>query len=189
MKNITLISFLVLFCLFTFVGSAVECPKGNIITKMSSTMESFKAVQPLNFSKIQSAGAMANKASTKIQVCLSNANFTINKMVNDFVLPIQSKDQFIVAIKFSNGKEKVVPGTYHPSAGYGKPFWVFAEIKLYKGEKGTIISLGVREGTATITELTASRICGTFDLKTKAGSGTQAAVAGTFNCKLESSRW
>jgi hypothetical protein len=183
---------IIIFTLFFFLSptwSGEECPKGNVITKMTSGMDSFKAVQPLDFSKIKSAGAMSNKAVTKVQVCLSNRDFTTAQMSNDFVLPIKKKDEFIAVINFLNGKDKVIPGTYEAASGYGKPFWAYAEVKLHKGEKGVIVSLGVQEGTATITKMTADTICGTFDLRTKAGTRVQAAISGEFNCKLEKSRW
>ncbi len=176
--------------LFLFTGGAGEdCPKGNVITKMDSGSESFKAVRPLDFSTIKSAGAMLNKAGTKLSVSLSNANFSISAMSNDFILPIKSKDQFIAEIEFTNGKEKIVPGIYEASSGYGKPFWTYAEIKLHKGAKGVIVSLGVREGTATIIKMTDTMICGRFDLRTKTGSSVKGILSGEFNCKLEKSRW
>ncbi|MCP5108621.1 MAG: hypothetical protein GY950_34870, partial [bacterium] len=80
-------------------------------------------------------------------------------------------------------------GKYSPAAGYGKPFWVTAEVKLFKGEKGVIVSLGVREGTATIIKMTEDSICGTFDVKTKAGSSLKGTLSGKFNVKMEKSRW
>lgn len=178
------------FVLFFFLAAGSEdCPKGNKITKMSSDMASFKAVGPLDFSKIAAAGAMKKKDGKKVQVVLSNTNFTIKQMTSDFVLPIKKKDQFIAVIRFVNGKDKIVPGTYSAASGYGKPFWAYAEVKLHKGEKGVIVSLSVREGTATITKMTEDSICGTFDLKTKTGSKMKGAISGTFNCKMETSRW
>jgi len=186
----TILMVLLTFVLFLFTGSAGEdCPKGNVITKMDSGSSSFKAVQPLDFSTIKSAGAMLNKAGTKLSVSLSNADFPISKLSNDFILPIKSKDQFIAEIEFANGKDKIVPGTYKASSGYGKPFWSYAEIKLHKGEKGVIVSLGVREGTATIIKMTDTMICGKFDLRTKTGSNVKGILSGEFNCPLKKSRW
>lgn len=180
---------MLIFCIGNGMVSSQDCPNENKIIKMMSDMESYKAVGTLDFSNIVSAGAMKRKDGTKVQVCLSNVDFTIKKMANDLVLPIKTKDQFIAAIKFSNGSNEVVPGTYSAESGYGKPFWVHAEVKLFKEPKGVIVSLGVREGTATITKMTADSICGTFDLKTKADTRIQGAISGTFNCKLETSRW
>jgi len=187
-KTILILVLTLAFACFTS-GIGEDCPKGNVITKMDSNNDSYKAVQPLDFSAIKSAGAMINKAETKVSVCLSNANFAIAKMANDFILPITSKDQFIAVIKFNNGKDKIVPGTYSAASGYGKPFWAYAEVKLHKGEKGVIVSLGVREGTATITKMTDNMICGKFELRTRTESNVVGILAGEFNCKMEKSLW
>lgn len=187
-KIILMILFTAGFFLLT-TGSGDDCPKGNVITKMHSDMDSYKAVQPLDFSNIKAAGAMINKDGTKLSVCLSNADFSIKQMANDFVLPIKKKEEFIAEIEFRNGKDKIVPGTYKGSSTYGKPFWAFAEVKLHKGEKGVIVSLGVREGEATIIKMTDSMICGKFNLMTKPDTRRKSVISGTFNCKLEKSRW
>ena len=186
MKKTFFLTTLTLLLLVLNIGLEGDCPKDNKITKMTSSMDSFKAVQPLDFSKIVSTGALSNKAGTKVQVCLSNSNFTIPQMASDFVVPIKEKKQFIAVINFSNGSKPVSAGKYSPAAGYRKPFWVTAEVKVHKGEKNTIVSLGVVEGTAQIDEITADRICGSFDLKNKKGD---SGISGQFNVKLEKSRW
>jgi len=189
MKRLFLIVILMLV-LVSFVSPAGEdCPKANVITTMISSNNSFQAVQPLDFSKIVSGGAMLSKDGKKVAVCLSNGNFTTAQMSNIFVLPIKKKEEFIAVIRFSNGTDKIVPGTYSPASGYGKPFWVYAEVALHKGEKGVIASLGVREGTATIIKMTEDMICGKFHLKVKPGSSIKGEIAGEFNVKLEKSRW
>lgn len=170
------------------MGASGECPGTNVITAMMSGMASFLEVSPLDFSTIRSSGALSTRNGTRIQVCLSNANFTIEQMSSDYLVPITSGDQFIAVIKFTNGREPVVAGEYSAAAGYGKPFWAYAEVKLYNGEKGVIVSLGVQEGTAVIQELTEDRICGTFNLKTKAGNPKPAEISGEFNVQLEHSR-
>jgi hypothetical protein len=189
MKKSILMIFFTMFLFYLSGAAGEDCPKANVITKMSSSMDSFRAVQPLDFSKIKSAGAMSSKDGKKVELCLSNGDFTTLQMSGSFVVPIKKREEFIVSIRFSNGKDKVVPGTYSAASGYGKPFWVYAEVKLYKGEKGVIVSLGVKEGTATIIRMTEDRICGKFDLRTKTGSSLKGEIAGEFNAKLEKSRW
>lgn len=186
MKKTILLTMLTLLLFVFNIGLEGDCPKANKITKMISGMDSFKAVQPLDFSKIVSAGALANKAGTKVQVCLSNSNFTIPQLASDFVVPIKEKNQFIAVINFSNGSKPLSAGKYSPAAGYGKPFWVTAEVKVHKGEKNVILSLGVVEGTAQIVEITGDRICGSFNLKNKKGD---SGISGEFNMKLEKSSW
>jgi len=190
MKKIFLAALMVIL----FFGVSVyseDCPLENKIEKMITTMSSFAAVSPLDFSKINSAGARMKKDGTKMSVCLSNIKgLTINQLANDFVLPIKSKDEFIAQIVFSMGKKnKIVAGDYSPKAGYGKPFWVFAEVKVHKGEKGAVVSLGIREGSAKIIKITQDRVCGTFNLKSKPGSSLKSEISGTFNLKYEIARW
>jgi len=184
-----MVSLVLVFALVVMGMAGDDCPKVNKINSMESTMQSFKDVSPLDFSTIKSAGAMSKKQGTRLEVYLSNGTFTTKQMSSSFVVPIKKKDEFIAVIHFSNGKEKIVPGTYNGSSGYGKPFWAYAEVKLFKGEKGTIVSLGIREGTAVITKLTDNMVCGTFDLKSKTGSKSKGAISGTFNVKLEKSKW
>jgi len=168
-----------------------DCPAENKIEKMSTTMASFVAVSPLDFSQINSAGASMKKDGTKLYVCLSNMpGLTIGQLANDFVLPIKKKDEFIAQIVFSMDKlNKIKEGDYSPTAGYGKPFWVFAEVKVHKGEKGAVVSLGIREGSARIIKITEDRVCGTFDLRSKTGSNLKSEIKGTFNLKYEIARW
>ena len=189
MKNIVLWFVCALIAMPGVQGWGKECPSGNVIVKMDCEMPSYKAVAPLDYSVIRSAGAMSRKEGKKLEVLLSNGDFTIQQMSGSFVVPIKKKSEFIMVIQFSNGPDKVVAGTYSPQAGYGKPFWVFAEVKLHKGEKGVIVSLGVREGTAEIVEISDERVCGTFDLRSKTGSARPSIIKGTFNVKLEKSRW
>lgn len=169
-------------------GMGEDCSGVNEITAMTSGMASFQAVSPLDFSMIRSSGALSSRNGTRIKVCLSNADFTIQQMSNDYVLPISNREQFIAVITFSNGSDAVVPGEYSPAAGYGKPLWVYAEVKLHKADKGVIVSLGVQEGKAVIQELTGERICGEFDLRTKPGNPIPSEISGRFDVRLESSR-
>jgi hypothetical protein len=65
---------------------------------------------------------------------------------------------------------------------------VFAEVKLYKPEKGVIVSFGVKEGTAKIIEISEDKICGNFNLSSKSASGFRSKISGEFNVKLEHSK-
>ena len=169
---------------------AAGCPRKNKLTKMDSGMTSFKDVAPLDFSKINSAGALINKAGNKLTVSLSNGtDFSNAQLANDFVLPIKDKKIFIADIEFRNNKEPIVAGSYSGASTFGKPFWGFAEVKVHNGEKGTVVDLGIREGTATIINLTEDWVCGTLNLRTKADSKIQSVIAGEFNVKLERSKW
>lgn len=179
----------VLITLTALLAVAAVCPPGNAIKKMSSTMAAFKEAQPLNPAVLKACGALLSKDGKKLQVCLSNGDFAIPAMADSFVLPLKSKGQFILQLNFSNGNDPMKPGKFTPAAGYGKPFWVTAEVKVFVGAKGTIVMLGVGEGTAEIVSLNDTTVCGTFHLKTKAGQSFASEVAGTFNTKVERSRW
>jgi len=52
-----------------------------------------------------------------------------------------------------------------------------------------MVSLGVNEGTAVITEKTADHIKGTFDLRSVTKSSKKAELTGTFDCPLTTSKW
>jgi hypothetical protein len=171
--------------LLTVFSTAADCPQGNVITIMTSSMPSFKAALPLDFSSLKASGALLSKNGKELRVCLSNEVFPMKAMANSFVVPLNKKGQFILQLNFSNGAEAVKPGAYDPAAGYGKPFWVFAEVKVMVGEKGTIASLGARTGTAEIIKMTETMVCGRFHLQTKAGDSIASEVAGEFNVKLE----
>ncbi len=186
----TIVLIFIISTILSFLMSFETCPGKNVISKMTTNMDSFKAVSPLDHKTIRSSGAQLSKDGTKLTVSLSNMeSVPVNKLVNDFVLPITKKEQFILDIEFRNAKKEIVAGTYSGSSGYGKPFWVFAEVKLHKGEKGVIVSMGIREGKALITKITESFVCGKFELKGKKGSTQNSSLAGEFNVKLERSAW
>jgi len=165
-----------------------DCPKANVIAKMVSAMQPFRDAQPLDSTHLNACGAQLSKDGKELRVCLANGDFAVADMANSFVLPLKHKGQFILQVNFSNGAG-IVPGTYDPAAGYGKPFWVSAEVKVAIGDKGTIVMLGAGEGTAEIVAMSGSTACGRFRLKTVAGHPQPSEVAGEFNVKVERSRW
>ena len=186
-KHVSLL--LVTGMLISLSATAADCPKGNAITKMTSAMQAFKDAQPLDFSSLKAGGALLSKDGRQLQVCLANEVFPVADMAISFVLPLNKKGQFILQLNFYNGVPAVTTGKYDPASGYGKPFWVTAEVKVMVGEKGTIVMLGVNEGTAEIIAINDATVCGRFRLKTKAEYPLAAEVAGEFSVKLEKSRW
>jgi hypothetical protein len=174
---------------WTLPVTAGDCPDGNVLSAMETAMESVQKVSPLDFSSVVSAGAQLKKDRTKIRVCLSNGELSIAEMANDYVLPLTDTSQFIAVVSFTNGGEPVTEGEYSAASGYGKPFWAFAEIRVKVGEKGTTVSLGVAQGTATITKLSEDRVCGSFDLRTTDDASFPGVITGEFSCPLEVSRW
>jgi hypothetical protein len=189
MKRLPLVTLIIAAGIFySFAGG--DCPGKNTITVMRTDMSSFMDVSPLDFSQIFSGGAQLSRDGTKLTVSLSNmGGLTISQLVNDFVLPIKNKHEFIADIEFRNGKDSIKPGLYKGASGYGKPFWAFAEVKLHKGEKGVVVSLGIMEGEAEIINLSGDSVCGRFNLRSRKGSNPHSAFSGEFNVKLERSKW
>jgi len=190
----TILSVLMTYCLCGAVCVPViyteeSCPENSAITEMISSSSTVKAMEPFDFAMIKSGGALLKENGTKLGVYLSNGDFTIKQMSSSFLVPVKEKGIFITAINFTNARKAIETGTYSAAAGYGKPFWVTAEIKVAREEKGAIVSLGVREGTATIIKITETSICGTFDLKLKKKDAITNAISGQFNVPLEKSRW
>lgn len=179
---------------FIFLSSipaaAENCPQTNLIQSMLCTDASpFQEVSPLVFGQIRSAGAMRSKDGKKVEIFLSNGNFSVEQMSNGYVLPLKNKKEFILVITFLNGSNPVAAGTYSPSAGYGKPFWSFAEVRVLSGPQGTNVSFGVREGSARIIEVKPDRICGTFQMQRKHLGQVAAAVSGRFATQLQESKY
>ncbi len=149
-----------------------DCPKSNQITKFTSTGSHFKSIQPLDFSKILSAKASANKAGTILQISM--------------VVPKKGKIKWRVGavVNFTNAGKPIVKGIYKASAGSKKPFLAKAEINISKGKKYN--SIGFRNdivrGTAEIIEMTNTNVCGKFNLYNKKGD---TIIKGNFNMKIE----
>jgi len=157
-----------------------ECPDTKV-EALDSSSDSYKASGPFDLAAMTVAKAQSSKEGARVKVFISNKDFTVTQMANTFVSPIKNKDEAILVISFSNGKDKVVIGEYDPANGYGKPFWVSAEVRvLGTTGKGTDISFGAKEGKAVILDMKDGKICGTFDL-----TGSLGSAKGTFTADLE----
>lgn len=160
-------------------------PTDNAVTALTCLDNpSFQEVQPLDFSKIVSAGALSSRGGQKIEVYLSNGSFTVAQMANEYVLPLKNKSEFILVVTFLNANQPVVDGTYSPKAGFGKPFWCYAAVRVLSGPKGTNASFSVNDGQAVLAGVKTGRISGTFDLFRKNGAAVAAQAAGRFNVPL-----
>lgn len=179
-----------LFSILTAILSLVlvspaAAPADNAVTAMTCLDNpAFQEVQPLDFSKIVSAGALSSRGGQKIEVFLSNGSFTVDQMANEYVLPLKNKKEFILVVTFLNANQPVVDGTYSPKAGYGKPFWCYAGVRVLSGPNGTNASFSVNEGQAVLAGVKTGKISGTFDLIRKNGAAVAARAAGKFNVPL-----
>ncbi len=170
--------------------SLAEAPAGNSIKMLSNSFgPGFKDVEPLDFKSIRSAAALRSKDGKQVAVFLSNGNFTVDQMANEYVLPLKSKKEFILVLTFHNGTNPAVDGTYSPKAGYGKPFWSSVVVRILSGPKGTNASLGANEGTCTIKGISGGRVTGSFQVKTRNGDKVMAEATGTFDAPLTTSKY
>ncbi|MCX6566997.1 MAG: hypothetical protein NTW38_11350 [Candidatus Aminicenantes bacterium] len=177
---------LVFVCLlgFSFLILA-DAPAENVVKSLTiADSTSFQEVSPLDFSMIVSAGALSSREGKKIEVFLSNGAFSLKQMANGWVLPLKSKEEFILVLTFLNGNGPVVDGEYSPKAGYGKSFYCYAEVRVLSGPQGTNISLDVAEGKAVLTGITSGKITGSFQLLRKNADKTVAETSGTFDVPL-----
>jgi hypothetical protein len=176
--------------LFQAGAAAPECPKVNVLKDVVCDMPSFKEVSPLVFSSIRSAKAWLSRGGKKLEVLLSNGDFSAEQMANSYVLPLKKKSEFILVVTFLNADKPVVEGDYSPAAGYGKPFWSYAEIRVLSGPQGTNVSFGAGEGSARILSMKNGRVCGTFALTRKnALDEIAASVIGEFNVEMAVSKY
>lgn len=165
-------------------SAAGKCPDKSTVKAISSNDPEFKAGQP-NLTSVKSSKAMIKNGGKEVKVFLSNGSFTAKQMDNDMVLPIKKKGEGVVILKFTNASNKVAAGEYKPSAGYGKPFFVSADV-MVKGTKpaGTVITFvaggSSDKGSATITEITDKKVCGKFDM-----TGGLGSLSGEFAADIE----
>lgn len=184
------LAFTVLGFLLLPTASLAEAPTGNSIKVLSNIYDpGFKDVAPLDFTKIRSAAALRSKDGRKVEVFFSNGDFSVDQMANEYVLPLKSKKEFILALTFHNGSNPAVDGTYSPKAGYGRPFWSTVVVRILSGPKGTNASLGANEGTCTIKGIPGGRVTGSFQVKSRNGEKVMAEAAGTFDAPLTTSKY
>lgn len=165
-------------------------PKGNSIKTLSCTdMKPFQDVSPLNFGTIRSAGAMRSKDGKKLEVYLSNGDFTVEQMSSDMVLPLKDKKDFILVLTFLNGPNPVIDGSYSPKAGYNKPFWSYVAVRVLSSPKGNTVSFGFTEGKSAITGISSGIISGTFEMQRKNGAKVAAEASGAFSVPLATSKY
>jgi len=161
------------------------CPARSAVSGLDSDQDDFKASLPIDFSQVRSSAALREREGSVVKVFLSNAAFSAQQMNNSMVIPVKKTGEAVVVLRFANGADPVVPGEYLPAAGYGKPLSVGAEVQV-RGAKPSGAIIGIvaassrSEGTATITALDESWICGSFRLKGGLGS-----TAGEFVAALE----
>ncbi len=171
MKNTVGLFFIlgVIFCLRTATAGSADCPPTSKIVMLKVTSPGFSEAGPYDPGKIKPGKVFVLDGGKRIKVCL--ASFDLKNYLSVDVLGAQKPKpcDFVLILDLSNGPIPVVPGTYSPKAGYGKPYWATAEVLTGAGKAGTFFSIGASAGTVELLELSSSKACGTFDLTGAAG--------------------
>jgi hypothetical protein len=72
--------------LLSLYARAADCPPGNVITKMTSTMQAFKDALPLDYSSLKMGGALLSKVEiirmTETMVC---GRFLLKTLAGDSI--------------------------------------------------------------------------------------------------------
>ncbi len=182
MKNKFAIWLVGVLLLAWFPGTTVgeSCPSVSKISEMTSSLPGFKEAGPYDLKKIKSVRAFAIDGGKRIKLCLSNMDLKSYLSLDALAAQApKKKGDFALIVQFNNGKDPVVAGKYSPKAGYGKPFWVTAEILTSAGKAGTFVSIGAQDGTAEIFEIKGNKMCGKFAL-----SGPVGKASGVFNAEV-----
>jgi uncharacterized protein len=163
------------------------CPARTTVTKLTSSSEAFKASLPIGLATITHGKALIDAGGKSVRVFLTNGTFTAAAMNSDMVVPVKKPGEAIVKLRLMNGSTPVVPGSYTPAAGWGKPLSVSAEVVVTGGKpSGAVVTMVAAQsadtGKATITafDTDAGYICGTFELK-----GALGETAGEFVAVIE----
>lgn len=154
-----------------------DCPTKSELTYARSNTDPFTTGYKVDLASATKIVAVKTKEGQDLRVVFMNGDFDAKRVAEGMMTPINETQtgKFAVVVNFTNGGQPVVPGTYSPSAGYNKPFWVTAEIQVPKGKSGTACLVGANAGEAKILDMSNGKVCGSVNIK-----GKDAGVTGTF---------
>ncbi len=160
------------------------CPSATKVTALSSSSPEFAASQPIDLATITSARALV-EGNGNVRVFLTNRDFTAASMNSSMVVPVKAQGDVIVKLRFMNGPTAVGVGTFAPSAGWGKPGSVSAEVVVTGGKPaGAVVTMvaaqGSDTGKAAISAFADGYVCGSFNVK-----GGLGETAGEFVAVIE----
>ena len=160
------------------------CPSATKVTTLASSSPEFGASQPIDIATIRSAKALVEQ-NGRVRVFLTNRNFTAASMNSSMVVPVKAQGDVIVKLRFMNGPTAVGVGAFAPSAGWGKPGSVSAEVVVTGGKPaGAVLTLVAAQrsdtGKATISAFAGGYVCGSFNMK-----GGLGETAGEFVAVIE----
>ncbi len=162
-------------------SAPIECDKENAVASVSSPMDSYAAAGPFDFSTVASAHGILKRKGTKLVVAFSNLDLSADDVANiSMRTPTMAKGDWIVMLTLTNPPAGIDAGTYDPTNGYKKPYWVTADIvvKREDSDQGTILGINLDSGTAMLDGIGGGQACGSFDVS---GGEGKHAVAGSFN--------
>jgi hypothetical protein len=156
------------------------CPGTNVVDTLTSNLTDFPS--GIDFSAVVASGAKERFGGNSLYVYLSNTKLSLVQMSSSMVSPIEDQSQGVLILKLSNGQEKVAPGEYSPTAGYGNAGFASAELRRMKSDgKAMDLVFNLESGTIQLQEMANGRACGTFDLT----GIEETRISGSFDLAIE----
>jgi hypothetical protein len=158
--------------------------KPSSVIRLESPSEDFAGAQPIDLRKVPTSVALAKSNGSELKVFLATGPWKAPQMDSSMMIQPKKPGDAVLVLKFMNGKEQVAAGEYKPSAGWGKPHSVLAEVQVAKKAPGTVITMVTAssndKGSATISSMQDGWVCGSFDL-----DGSLGGAAGTFAAPIQ----
>ncbi len=162
-----------------------ECPAGTVVETLTTELSGFAEAGPYDFGSF--TDAKANYKDGRLNVYISNKDFTVKDLKNSFVSPVKGAENGTGVLQFTmygDGTTDAGPGEYDPTVGFGQPMLLNTQLRVAGGttDSGKDLIFGFRSGTATVLDISGGKVCGTFDLS---DSAKGQAAKGTFVATLE----
>lgn len=163
-----------------------ECPAGTAVEALTTELSGFEEAGPFDLAAF--TDAKANYKDGRLNVYISNKDFTVKDLKNSFVSPVKGAENGTGVLQFTmygDGTNDAGPGEYDPTAGFGQPMLLNTQFRVPGGTTGDGKDLvfGFRQGNATVLGVSDATVCGTFDLsdtaKGQAAKGTFVATVGS----------
>ena len=152
-----------------------ECPAATSVTKLSGS-SGFQKKGPFDPKTVTKAAAA--QTDKGLVVFLSNVAIDAKAAAPKLPMPpVMGKSNVAIILTFRNGG-KTVPGTYEPK-GAGDPMRVTSDLAFGFEAGGMIDSFTGNTGKAQITDLSDTKVCGSFDIQ-----GSEGSVAGVFSAPI-----
>jgi hypothetical protein len=142
------------------------CPAETKLETLNAWDE-FKNTGPYDAASVTTATAYFHK-DMRTHIVLTNAEVKAQEVAADPTKSIvKGAGKLALDLVLSNSRKPLVPGEYSPKNRFGE-MGVKTNLMLGSSEKAAS-GLSAKDGTVEVKEVTAERVCGTFDLKTPYG--------------------